>query len=237
MEHKLIWHGHSNFQLASDGLNILIDPFFEGNPSCGCKLGQDCEGIEKPDVVLVTHDHGDHVGQAVEICKRTGAMLGGVVGTAGKLQSQGIPADQIMNGIGFNIGGTLEIKGAAVTMTQAHHSSESGVCVGYIITLADGFTFYHAGDTGIFSSMELYGQLHAIDLAALPIGGVFTMGPRQASVACSLLGCERVVPMHWGTFPVLEQQTDRFKRYLDQHAPETSLLEMAPGQTVILDKR
>jgi len=231
MQHTLTWHGHSNFQIASTGVNILIDPFFEGNPSC--KL--DCKGIAKPDLVLVTHDHGDHVGQAVQICRATGAQLGAVVGTAGKLAAAGVPGEQILNGIGFNIGGSIVVKGATVTMTQAYHSSESGVAVGYIVTLADGYTIYHAGDTCVFAGMELWGQLYSIDLALLPIGGVFTMDARQAALACKLLGCEAVIPMHWGTFPVLAKNTAAFKHSLATDAPECKLLELAPGQALTLD--
>lgn len=232
MQHKLTWHGHSNFQIASANVNILIDPFFEGNPVCSV----DCCSIAKPDVLLVTHDHGDHVGQAVEIAKATGAMVGAVVGTAGKLVEQGVPEEQILNGIGFNIGGALTVNGATITMTQAYHSSDSGVPVGYIITLEDGYTIYHAGDTGIFSGMELWGKLYSIDLAALPIGGVFTMDPRQAAMACNLLNADAVVPMHWGTFPVLEKSTQSFVHHLREQAPDTRLVELEPGQTVTLER-
>lgn len=232
MQHKLTWHGHSNFQIASPNVNILIDPFFEGNPSCKEKCGE----INKPDVILVTHDHGDHVGQTVQIARETGAMVGAVVGTAQHLVEQGVPQQQIINGIGFNIGGSVNVNSATVTMTQAFHSSDSGVPVGYIITLEDGYTLYHAGDTGIFSSMELWGKLYAIDLAALPIGGVFTMDPRQAAMACNLLACDAVVPMHWGTFPVLEKGTQDFTRHLEEQAPDTRLMEMQPGQTVTLER-
>ncbi len=232
MSHQLTWHGHANFQIASPGVNILIDPFFTGNPTCTCQPA----AIERPDLVLVTHDHGDHVGQAVEICQATGAMLGAVVGTAAKLQRAGLPAKQLINGNGFNIGGAITWKMATVVMTQAFHSSDSGVAAGYIIVLADGFTIYHAGDTGIFSSMALWGQLYPMDLALLPIGGVFTMDPRQAALACTLLGCRAVAPMHWGTFPALEKNTAEFKRHLADMSPDTQLLDLSPGQTVTLQR-
>lgn len=232
MPHTLTWHGHANFQIASKGVNILIDPFFEGNPSCS--LG--CGDIEAPDLVLVTHDHRDHVGSAVEICKKTGAHLGAVVGTAAKLVSLGVPKEQVLNGIGFNIGGSLVFRSVTVTMTQAFHSSESSVAVGYILTLPDGYTIYHAGDTGIFSSMELWGQLYDIDLAMLPVGGVFTMDARQGALACKLLRCRAVAPMHWGTFPVLEKTTDAFKRHVQALGLDVRVVDMAPGESVILEK-
>ncbi len=232
MAHKLTWHGHANFQIATVGANILIDPFFEGNPSASTSARE----IEKPDLVLLTHDHPDHVGQAAEICIQTGAALGAVVGTAEKFVEMGVPAGQIINGIGFNIGGSIEFKGVTVTMTQAYHTSESGCPVGYIVTLEDGYTLYHSGDTGVFTDMALWGDLYPMDLALLPIGGVFTMDPRQAAVACRLLGCRRVAPMHWGTFPVLESGTEVFGRELVESAPDTELLQLLPGQTVELKK-
>ncbi|AGW12515.1 metal-dependent hydrolase [Megalodesulfovibrio gigas] len=232
MRTTLTWHGHSNFQIVDPAINICIDPFFEGNPSAGSTI----ESIAAPDLICVTHDHGDHIGQTVELARASGCMVAAVVETAGKLMHLGVPQAQIVNGIGFNLGGTMVVKGAAITMVQACHTSESGVPVGYIITLPDGFTLYHAGDTAIFAEMALWGQLYAIDVACLPIGGVFTMDPRQAAHACKLLQCDRVVPMHWGTFPVLEKNTRAFARHLAEIAPDTALMEMAPGETVVLEK-
>ncbi|TVM31430.1 metal-dependent hydrolase [Oceanidesulfovibrio marinus] len=226
MNHTITWHGHANFQLTAGDVSVIIDPFFEGNAFATV----DPASIEKLDIILVTHDHGDHVGQAVELARRTGAMVGAVVGTAAKLMEQGVPQEQIINGIGFNIGGSVTVKGVTITMTQAFHSSESSVPVGYILTFPDGYTVYHAGDTGIFSSMELWGKLYAIDLAMLPIGGVFTMDPRQAAMACWMLDCDAVAPMHWGTFPVLEQSTDEFERLLKQEAPDCAMLRLEPGK-------
>ncbi len=159
-----------------------------------------------------------------------------MVGTAEKLAAQGVPHEQIINGIGFNIGGSVTVKGVTITMTQAFHSSESGVAVGYLLTFPDGYTVYHAGDTGIFSCMELWGQLYAIDLALLPIGGVFTMDPRQAAMACRLLNCACVAPMHWGTFPVLEQSTKEFERLLKQEEPDCEVLHLEPGKPTELVK-
>ncbi len=231
--HTLTWHGHANFQLATRGANIIIDPFFAGNPSSIT----DPENIETPDLVLVTHDHRDHVGDAVDICRRKGAHLAAVVDTATQLIDQGVPQAQVLNSIGFNIGGSLEFKGVTITMTQAFHSSRSGVAVGYILTLSDGFTLYHAGDTGIFSSMELWGRLYDIDLAILPIGGVFTMDPRQAALACKLLACRAVVPMHWGSFPVLEKNTESFCRHVSELGLDTEVVEMAVGKPVTFQKR
>ncbi len=223
----LTWHGHSAFAITSGGKTILIDPWFDGNPSAKAAA----ENIEA-DLVLVTHDHGDHVGQALEICKRTGATLGCIVELAAKMKAKGLPDSQILNGIGFNIGGTVTHQGISVTMTQAFHSCESGSPVGFIIRLADGYTVYHAGDTGIFSSMALWGKLYKIDLALLPIGGVFTMDAAQAAMAAMMLRCKKVVPMHWGTFPVLDQNVDAFRRELEKLELADDLMQVEVGVPV-----
>ncbi len=229
MNATLTWYGHSNFLLSADGVSVLIDPFFTHNPTCPVSWRD-----VRPDVVLVTHDHADHVGDAVAICRQTGAVCGCVVGTAEKLIQAGVPAEQIPGGIGFNIGGSVSIKNIRVTMTQAFHSSDSGAPTGFVITMPNGFTCYHAGDTGIFSSMGLLGLLYPLDVALLPIGGFFTMDAEQAAHAARLLNPKTVVPMHWGTFPVLAQNTDAFAARLQREAPQTRLAVMRPGQTIEL---
>ncbi len=230
MSASLVWHGHSNFQIDSPGCRIFIDPFFTGNPAA--RVGW--QDAAAPDLVLVTHLHGDHAGDAVALCQKNGAKLGAVVGAIGPLQEQGLPAELCLNGIGFNIGGTLVEKGVAVTMTEAFHTSDSGAPVGYILTLADGFTIYHAGDTGIFANMELWGELYSIDLALLPAGGVFTMDGRQAAMAARLLKAKAALPMHWGTFPALAQDTAEFERELAVRAPTCRFVRMLPGQRLDL---
>lgn len=223
---EITWYGHSAFKISTPEVQVMIDPFF--TPASG--LGP--EGPGAVDLVLVTHDHADHVGDAVNICQQSNALLGAIVGTAEKLQAAGIPQAQIWNGIGFNIGGTLEHKNVRVTMTQAFHSSESGSPTGYIVQMPDGLTVYHAGDTCIFSGMELWGQLYNIDVALLPIGGIFTMDGPQAALACKLLRCRMVIPMHWGTFPVLAQDTTAFEKALAQTSPNCRCLRMKPGQSI-----
>ncbi|MDR1958249.1 MAG: metal-dependent hydrolase [Planctomycetaceae bacterium] len=223
MTTKIQWHGHSNFQISEDGVNIIVDPFFPTDVAAWKR-------IAPPDLVLVTHDHSDHVGSAVEICRLTGAMLGCVVGTAEPLLKRGLPQSQVLNGIGFNIGGTVSFRNTQITMTQAFHSSDSGVPVGYIVKMPSGFTWYHAGDTGIFASMEILGKLYPIDTALLPMGGVFTMEARQAALACSLLQAKSVIPMHWGTFPVLSQNTDRFREELTLLCPDCRFIALKPGE-------
>ncbi len=223
---KITWFGHSAFKIQSGGASVVIDPFFA--PNSGCTWEDACP----TDLVLVTHDHGDHTGDAIAICKKCGASLGAVVGTAEALIKRGAPASAVLNGIGFNIGGTLEYEGMAITMTQAFHTSDTGSPVGYIIKMPDGLVIYHAGDTGIFSSMALLGSLYKIDVALLPIGGVFTMDALQAAHACRLLRCANVIPMHWGTFPVLCQSPADFQKKLGEIYPACECIVMQRGHSV-----
>lgn len=223
---QILWYGHSAFNISCDDKHVVVDPFL--TPASGTTA----ETIGPVDVVLVTHDHADHVGDAVAICKNTGTMLGAIVGTAQKLEAAGVPSAQLLNYIGFNMGGTVAHAGFEFTMTQAYHSSESGSPAGYIIRTPDGKHIYHAGDTCIFAGMELWGRLYPIDVALLPMGGVFTMDARQAALACKLLGCKQVIPMHWGTFPVLAQDTEAFKAELARVAPGCTCIDLLPGQSV-----
>ncbi len=221
------WLGHAAFKLESEQgpVRVLVDPFFT-DPAM-----QELAAGDGVDLVLVTHDHGDHVGSCVEICRRTGAQLGCIVGTSARLAEAGVPAGQIVGG-GFNMGGTIECRGVKVTMTQAYHSSDSGSPCGYIIAMPDGLTVYHAGDTCIFSGMALWGKLYQIDVALLPTGGFYTMDARQAAMACGLLKCAHVVPMHWGTFPLLAQDTREFERLVAAQVPGCRCVSMRPGQSV-----
>lgn len=227
MPHRLTWYGHANFRIDSPEAVLAIDPFFEGNPSAPIGI----EDLGDVDLVLVTHDHPDHTGQALDICTRTGAKLVAVFDTVLRFIGEGLPEEQT---IGMNVGGDIEHKGLHIQMVQAVHSTQSGCAAGYIITFPDAYCLYHAGDTGLFSSMELFGKLHAIDIALLPIGGRFTMDPLQAAHACNMLKAGRVVPMHWGSFPFLEQNTRAFAEELESIAPHTRLVTMKPGETVDL---
>lgn len=227
MEHILTWHGHSNFILETRGRIILFDPFYDGNPTCTVRASS----VTRADVICLTHDHGDHLGQTLDIAARTGAKVVGVFDTVGDLAAQGLPQGQA---VGMNIGGTVREAGVRIKMVQAMHSSKTGVAAGYILTLEDGFCLYHSGDTGLFASMELFGRLHPIDLALLPIDGRFNMDHEAAALACSLLKCTAVTPIHWGTFPVLAQETASFAASLAALAPETRLAPMTPGTPVAL---
>ena len=226
MATTITWLGHSNFLIQAPDITIYIDPFFGAQAS-----DKPWRNLPKADLVLVTHDHDDHTGSALDICLEQGAFLGGIVGSMEPIAAGKLPSEQILNGIGFNMGGTVEFKGAEIVMIPAFHSSKTGVPAGYIITLPDGFTVYHSGDTCVFGDMALWGEMYPIDVALLPIGGVFTMGPAQAAMACKLLDVPTVIPMHWGTFPVLEQNTQRFTRALPRLAPMCKALVLKPGES------
>ena len=226
-EVKIKYFGHAGFQILSEkGKIIIIDPWFTDNPIASCTAND----ITKADFVLVTHDHFDHVGDAAQIVKATGATLVGMPETVSRLMEDGVPESQIIYGMGMNIGGTVQLDGISITMTQAFHSSQTAAPAGYIIKLENGLTCYHAGDTGVFSSMEVLGQLYNIDLAMLPIGGVFTMDPPQAATAARLLGVGKVIPMHYGTFPVLEQTPESFVEIMKKALPDVEVVILKPGE-------
>lgn len=224
---NITWFGHANFMIKNDDITILIDPFFEGNPV----VEADYNTLDKVDIVLLTHDHGDHVGQALEICTAHNAELVTVFDTANKLIAQGLNPELA---VGMNVGGTVELKNVKIKMVQAVHSTESGIAAGFIITFPDETTLYHAGDTALFSDMQLFPLFHDITLSMLPIGGWFTMGPKQAAYACKFLKTPKVIPMHWKTFPLLEQNTQKFQNALDEHSPNTELITLQPGESYSL---
>jgi L-ascorbate metabolism protein UlaG (beta-lactamase superfamily) len=223
------WLGHAAFEIASPkGKTVLIDPWILDNPACPLKLDE----INKGDIVLVTHDHFDHVGNAADIVKKTKGTLIAPVETARRLKEEcGIADDNVVFfGMGMNIGGSVNLEGITVTMTQAFHSTQTATPAGYIIQLEDGTTIYHAGDTGIFDSMRLLGEMYGIDLAMLPIGSVFTMDPFQAAKALALLKPKKAMPMHYKSFPILEQSADRFVKLAKKEAPGVEVVVLKPGQ-------
>lgn len=217
MPHKVKWLGHAACQITTAGGRvILIDPWITGNPCCPIKK----DDIGKIDAILVTHDHFDHLGTDIpELVRATGAVVIAQPELASALQKAGVGAENIINGIGMNIGGQVEAAGVKVIMTQAFHSGTAGNAVGYIVVLEDGKTVYHAGDTGIFASMELLGKIYHIDLALLPIGSVFVMDPLQAAYSLTLLKPDKVIPIHYATFPVLVQDADEFIKLAGEKAP------------------
>ncbi len=228
------WLSHSGFQITSNSGKILyIDPWFE-NPLSACTIND----VKEAAMVLVTHDHFDHVGQAADVVKKTGGLLVANVETARRLQSEShIPAEKVCYfGYGMNIGGNLLYEGISVTMTQAFHSTATGAPCGYIIKLEDGTTIYHAGDTGLFDSMKIFGELYKIDVALLPIGSVFTMDPLQAAWAVKMISPKKVIPMHYKTFPILIQDPKEFVDLTRREAPHVEVVVLNPGQEYTFTK-
>lgn len=224
---EITWFGHSNFRISTSDAVVLIDPFFVGNPSSPTTYKE----IERCDLILVTHDHNDHVGQTLELAARHDAEVVAIFDVIQNLITQGLPEHL---GVGMNIGGTVSRLGLSIKMVQAMHSSAHGAAAGFIITLPDGICIYNSGDTGLFGDMALFGKLHDIDFAMLPIGGRFTMDAVQAAYACSLLGCRKVIPQHWGTWSVLSQNTTALAEQLMLLSPETELVELALGEPTII---
>jgi len=222
------WNGHANFEITSaNGKKILIDPWFEGNPACPVPLAD----VKEADYILITHDHFDHMGNAVDIAQRTNAIIVGIVETMAKLQGMGVAPEKIVNGgYGMNIGGTVDLDGIKVTLTQAFHSSESGQPCGVIIRLENGKAIYHAGDTGIFATMATFGDMYNIDLALLPVGSCFTMDPFQAAYALTLLKPKAVIPMHYQSFPILEPDASGFEKLAKEKAPNVKVVTLQPGE-------
>ncbi len=224
---KITWLGHSAFELFSHGVKILIDPFFTGNPFAG-----DTEAFINPDLILVTHDHGNHLGDTVGIMKNGTSKFLGIADLCSYLPTLGVDPRQIMfGGSGMNIGGTVKFAGFSITMTNAVHSAGHGSCVGYIIQDPNGFTVYHAGDTALFGDMALLAERFAIDVALLPIGGHYTMDSLDAAKACSYLEAKNVIPMHYKTFPVLCQDTLEFSKQLAHYSEHTNLISLNPQES------
>lgn len=230
MNNRIKWLGHAAFEITtSGGKRILIDPWITGNPACPVSVDE----LVGPDLIVVTHDHHDHYGEDLPVLLGNGkGILVGQPEVVTAAQQDGVDPERIVTGgSGMNIGGTVEVAGIEVTMTQAVHSSEEvGSPCGFILTLEDRTVIYHAGDTGIFASMELYGRMYEIDVALLPIGSVFVMDPRQAAFALQLLRPKVAVPMHYLTFPVLEQSADKFIATAADLAPQVKIEVLQPGK-------
>jgi L-ascorbate metabolism protein UlaG (beta-lactamase superfamily) len=232
------WLGHGTFVLkAPSGPSILVDPWIDTNPAAppDWKNGGWRKRLGTLDLILVTHGHSDHVGDALPVAKATGAPVVSVYEICSWLASKGAPAVS-----GMNKGGTQAIAGVHVTHVHAEHSStieEGGHIValgepgGFVIRFADGGTVYFAGDTALFGDMALIREMHEPSVAFLPIGDHFTMGPRAAAKACDLLGVAQVVPMHYATFPLLTGTPGELRRWL---SAGVSVVECTPGVAVEL---
>jgi L-ascorbate metabolism protein UlaG (beta-lactamase superfamily) len=227
---SLTWLGHAAFRVDSpSGKRIYIDPFLD-NPKCP-------EGERTPervDIIAITHGHNDHVGSTVELTNKFGPIpVVAMVELKSWLEEQGAQMDNLP---GPNKGGSVEHDGIKFTLTNAFHSSSSndgrylGEAAGIVVELENGAKVYFAGDTCVFGDMQLIGRIYSPDVAVLPIGGHFTMDPREAAVAIELLGVKRVVPCHYGTFPLLSGTPSE----LEQLVSDVQIEAVEPGGSISL---
>ncbi len=228
---EITWLGHGTYQMRLDtGEVILVDPWTEGNPAYPANFV-----IDRVDVMLISHGHFDHIHDAIPLAQKFSPQVVCVYETSLWLESKGVK-----NVIGMNKGGTVNVGPFAATMTHAIHSCGildegkiiyGGEAAGYVVRLPDRRAVYCAGDTNVFTDMQLIERLYHPELAFLPIGDVYTMGPREAALACRMLSVRKVIPLHFGTFPALtgrpEQLADRLR-----DLPGTEVWALQPGVPV-----
>jgi L-ascorbate metabolism protein UlaG (beta-lactamase superfamily) len=227
---SITWLGHATFVLQSPGgKKVILDPWITGNPTSPASAKR----LGALDLMLITHGHSDHTGDAVSIARSSGAHVVAPYEVAVWLGKKGL-----QNITGMNPGGTLKMHGLSITMVPAMHSSSVeedgqivylGVATGYVITFEDGLTIYYSGDTSIFGDMRLVGEMYKPQIAFLCIGDLYTMGPEQAAKASEMLGVKQIVPMHYGTFPALTGTPARLRELVSARGVE--VLELKPGET------
>jgi L-ascorbate metabolism protein UlaG (beta-lactamase superfamily) len=227
---QITWLGHGSFQFElPSGQVLLMDPWVEGNPAY-----PKAHTIDRVNTICISHGHFDHIHDTPRLAKRFTPEVVGIVETCNWLESKGVKNTRAMNKGGSQIVGDV-----TVTMTHAVHSCGilddgkiiyGGEAAGYVLHLPDGRTLYFAGDTNVFTDMQLIEQLYHPQLAFLPIGDLFTMSPREAAVACRLLKAKKVVPMHFGTFPSLTGRPEQLRERIADTGTEVWALE--PGKTV-----
>lgn len=227
---RITWLGHATVLVqTAKGTNILIDPFIAQNP----KYPKQFVLPEKIHYILLTHGHGDHISDAVSVAARHGSTVVAIYELAAYLANKGV-ADTI----GMNLGGTVQLADVAATMVDARHSSGVqdetgthyvGVAAGFVLTIADGPVLYHAGDTAVFSDMKLIRELYRPEVVLLPIGGHFTMDPREAALAVRFLAPAIVLPLHFGTFPPLKGTPEQLAALVDA---SVQVVRWTPGESI-----
>jgi len=226
---KITWLGHSTFRILTPaGKVLIVDPWVAGNPMCP-KPDKD---VKKADVLLCTHGHFDHIGDAVDIAREHDSLVVGIFELCGWMEKKGVTKTSPMNK-----GGSQTVGDIKVTMVHADHSCGiqdgddivyGGEACGYVIEFDNGVRIYHAGDTAVFGDMAIIRELYAPEIAMLPIGDRFVMSPREAAYACNLLKPKSVIPMHFGTFPVLTGTPSELKNLVK----DVEVVEMIPGKTI-----
>lgn len=230
---KLRWLGHSAFELISEeNLKILIDPFISNNPSCHIPV----EELDA-DLICITHGHADHFGDALELANRTGALVIANHEISVFFSRQGFETQ------GMNIGGSSKFHNVKITMVDAIHSSDidfmeevtpGGKACGFIFELENGTKVYHAGDTSLFGDLKtIIGEIYKPDIALIPIGDRYTMGLQDASTAVQWISPKKVIPMHYNTFPVIEQNPEDFMDLVGNKIPESEVIVLNPGETFL----
>ena len=230
---KFTYLGHATVRCDLPGGEVvLIDPWVDGNPACP----DEQKSFDRLDAMLITHAHFDHIADAVSLAKQYKPKI--VVGCfeiCHWLESKGVENTSAMN-----IGGSQEVLGMKVTMVRADHSCGitdgnqilyGGTASGYVVRMPDGFTFYHAGDTALFSDMQLLAELYRPELAFLPIGDLFTMDPMQAARASRYLEVQKVIPIHWGTFPLLTGTPEQLGQAIGDLGARCEMVTLAPGES------
>ena len=228
---SITWLGHAAVHITTPkGTEILIDPFLEHNP----KFPKDYKLPERLDLLLLTHAHGDHIADAVPVAKKHHPQVVAIYELASWIGSKGV-----QNTVGMNLGGSYKHKDVIITMVEAHHSSGlqdgdavlyGGEPAGFVLTIEDAPVLYHAGDTSLFSDMQLIKELYAPEVGMIPIGDHFTMGPKAAAAAAGYLGLKTVLPIHYGTFPQLTGTPAELKDHLK--GKNVEVLVPQPGETL-----
>lgn len=236
---RITWLGHASSRVEANGQTIYFDPWIETNPKCSMKLSD----IREATVVCVTHGHDDHIGDALQIVKQTGAKLVCSPEIAIYAGQKGIPYDKGSHPL--NIGGSWDAGQFTITMVVAFHTSDilgeefqrDGTVVpgsgsaGYVLTLADGPTIYYTGDTGVFGDMALIRDLYAPDLAICTVGGKYNMGYREAAYAASLILPDELIAVHHGTFDDQMLDYDLLEAEMKTRAPKVRLVRLQPGDS------